>query len=453
MMLRVMNLIPFTLMFILYSLTPFSEARCPFQNPFWFIDKPYADNVYDEITGEMVANKIRVIWGRLENFQCIDYFKIEYFHRQTKLDPTSSQSLLKATDRIDRGKRYFDIENVIPCTEYYFKVVAAEDWSDTVREDFMVYSEMAVFTVKYTPRFIAPPRFKEKRRIVFKPQPPPPNDVQDVATVDAIGETDVHSEEILVPKEEIFYNIRWRLKDIDYPICLNHFELHYLDMFDFNSTKFLRSVIQPFKRPKFLVQIQSIEFGAECDFDVQLIFKMYGIHRQATTLYWTPPPCVFTTTTVPPPTSSTLNYTAYFNDTDTADYNMQFENSNSSYSNESSSDYNFQDIEETNSYDMNANESSSNPVFSPTNTPIDEEKEATTRSYAEEMKATRAQIGLLKEDYEKNGWQDFTELKDSFFQSMKDFLIQMRDEDIEEGRDQMLFEDGKHTIFVNAKYY
>ena len=72
---------------------------------------------------------------------------------------------------------------------------------------------------------------------------------------------------------------------------------------------------------------------------------------------------------------------------------------------------------------------------------MDEDVISTTRSYAEEMKATRAQISSLKENYEKTGWQDFTVLKDSFFQSMKDFLQQMKAEDVEE--DRVLFEDGK----------
>ena len=48
---------------------------CPFQNPFWFYDKPVVVNVFDE-NGEMVANKMRVMWGRLENFRCVDYFQV-----------------------------------------------------------------------------------------------------------------------------------------------------------------------------------------------------------------------------------------------------------------------------------------------------------------------------------------------------------------------------------------
>ena len=49
---------------------------CPFQNPFWFYEKPVVVNVFDE-NGEMVANKMRVMWGRMENFKCVDYFQVK----------------------------------------------------------------------------------------------------------------------------------------------------------------------------------------------------------------------------------------------------------------------------------------------------------------------------------------------------------------------------------------
>ena len=51
---------------------------CPFQNPFWFYEKPVVVNVFDE-NGEMVANKMRVMWGRMENFKCVDYFQVISF--------------------------------------------------------------------------------------------------------------------------------------------------------------------------------------------------------------------------------------------------------------------------------------------------------------------------------------------------------------------------------------
>lgn len=53
----------------------FAEAGCPFQNPFWFVEKPDVLSVFDE-NGEQVPNKIRVVWGRMENFKCVDYFQV-----------------------------------------------------------------------------------------------------------------------------------------------------------------------------------------------------------------------------------------------------------------------------------------------------------------------------------------------------------------------------------------
>jgi hypothetical protein len=32
-------------------------------------------NVFDE-EGEMLPNKVRVMWGRMENFKCVDYFQV-----------------------------------------------------------------------------------------------------------------------------------------------------------------------------------------------------------------------------------------------------------------------------------------------------------------------------------------------------------------------------------------
>jgi hypothetical protein len=407
----------------------YSSGRCPFQNPFWFIDRPTADSVYDE-NGDMVANKIRVMWGKLENFKCIDYFQIEYFKRTS--DEANNQ-ILDITDKIDRSQRHHDIE-VIPCTEYYFKVVAAEDWNG-IREDFKVYSDTVRFTVKYTPRFNVLPRFREKRRMNFLPDPPP--SLQNEMNL---------QNEILEQKEEIFYNIRWRLKDVDYPLCLHHFELHFLDLMDpFNSTKFIRRVLKPFKRPKFLLQIQSVELGEECEFDVQFIFKMFGIHRQSSLTYWTPPPCVFTTTTLPPPTSSTSNYTDW-NGTDL----FSIENSNSSNYNISSMDYELNEIDDDEAFiEFNTNaKNQSTKVDSLTSLEVVDTIISTTRSYAEEMKATRAQISSLKKDYERIGWQDFSTLKDSFFESMKDFLTQMKAEDVEE--DRVLFEDGKNQSYLKC---
>ncbi len=60
----------------LSSLVKITHGGCPFQNPFWFVEKPVVVSVFDE-NGEMVANKIRVMWGRMENFKCVDYFQVK----------------------------------------------------------------------------------------------------------------------------------------------------------------------------------------------------------------------------------------------------------------------------------------------------------------------------------------------------------------------------------------
>lgn len=53
----------------------FVLGGCPFQNPFWFLEKPVVVNVYDE-NGDTLPNKVRVMWGSMENFKCVDYFQV-----------------------------------------------------------------------------------------------------------------------------------------------------------------------------------------------------------------------------------------------------------------------------------------------------------------------------------------------------------------------------------------
>ena len=53
------------------------RAGCPFQNPFWFVEKPMVVPVMDD-QGESLPNKVRIMWGRMENFKCVDYFQVHY---------------------------------------------------------------------------------------------------------------------------------------------------------------------------------------------------------------------------------------------------------------------------------------------------------------------------------------------------------------------------------------
>ena len=78
-------------LFTLHKILHYAEAGCPFQNPFWFVEKPAVASVFDE-NGEMVANKVRVIWGRMENFKCVDYFQVSFlkkFHPNKKIRNTN----------------------------------------------------------------------------------------------------------------------------------------------------------------------------------------------------------------------------------------------------------------------------------------------------------------------------------------------------------------------------
>ena len=77
------------------------------------------ENLLDE-EGRIRSNKVRVKWGALHNFKCVDYFLVEYFQKGD-----DSQKIV--TPRIERFKRYYDID-VDPCTEYAVKIVASEDY-------------------------------------------------------------------------------------------------------------------------------------------------------------------------------------------------------------------------------------------------------------------------------------------------------------------------------------
>ena len=338
------------LVFLLIYVIKYSSAGCPFQNPFWFYDKPVVVNVYDE-NGDMVANKIRLMWGRMENFKCVDYFQVEYFQR---LNPMETVDM---TQRINRHRRSVEIE-VVPCTEYFFKVIASEDWNG-MREDFKVFSEVVRFRVQYTPKFRTPPMIKERGRSQFRKPPPP---------VDSTGPPPT------TPKPEAFtIKVGWRLKDIDYPICLDYFELDYYDT-SFNSSKFLKPFKRPFVRQKFEFEIQSTE--VPCEPDMEFLLRVYGLSGKFSETYWTPPSCVVTT--IPPTTTEP-------------------------------------------------------PDASPKPGVVATVPASTAASVAEQMEALQAEndqlqakIDGLKQEYEKIGLQVFAAFKDTFFQSLEDFLLRRK---------------------------
>ena len=43
--------------------------------------------------GKMVPDRVRVSWGRLENFKCVDYFQIEYYEKDDRVCMISSTSI------------------------------------------------------------------------------------------------------------------------------------------------------------------------------------------------------------------------------------------------------------------------------------------------------------------------------------------------------------------------
>ena len=59
--------------------------------------------------GKMVPDRVRVSWGRLENFKCVDYFQVEYFQRK---NPAGT---VQMTPRINRHRRSVEIEGRLMC--------------------------------------------------------------------------------------------------------------------------------------------------------------------------------------------------------------------------------------------------------------------------------------------------------------------------------------------------
>ena len=83
-----------------------ADAGCPFQNPFWFVDRPKVEAVSGN-SGNSTSGflpRVRLMWGRIENFKCVDYFQVEYFQMK---DPVGTA---RRSSRIGRDRRSFEIE-------------------------------------------------------------------------------------------------------------------------------------------------------------------------------------------------------------------------------------------------------------------------------------------------------------------------------------------------------
>ena len=97
---------------------------------------------------------MRVTWGRVQNFKCVDYFQIESW---TEEDPEASFAV---SEKINRHRTSHDI-TIKPCRNYLFKIIASEDWRG-VRQDYRVASDSIKFRVDYAPKFIRAPVVTER---------------------------------------------------------------------------------------------------------------------------------------------------------------------------------------------------------------------------------------------------------------------------------------------------
>ena len=87
------------------------SGGCPFQNPFWFVDRPRVEAVTaargngdNATSGGGFLPRVRLMWGRIENFKCVDYFYVEYFQMK---DPAGTA---RRSSRIARDRRSLEIE-------------------------------------------------------------------------------------------------------------------------------------------------------------------------------------------------------------------------------------------------------------------------------------------------------------------------------------------------------
>jgi len=268
---------------------------CYDQSPFWFLSRPSVENLLDD-QGRILSNKVRVNWGNLHNFKCIDYFQVEYAQKD---DPNNKI----LTPRIDRFRRFYDID-VDPCTEYAVKVQASEDYQGR-RDDFKAVSGEVYHKVDYTPRFMSKPSIKElkirapgKRGRGRRTKREAFLDFQ--SDYSWMADEEVPEEEEEVP-EPVNIRVSWRLSQIDYPTCLDYFVLDYYDI-TYNESTFSRTIRRPFKN---VITIDINSESVPCDPEFRYILRVFGLTGDETTYSWTPPSCVLTT---PAPTTTLEPY-------------------------------------------------------------------------------------------------------------------------------------------------
>ena len=231
---------------------PFVSPICYDQSPFYFLGPPAVENLLDD-QGRIMSNKVRVKWGALHNFKCVDYFLVEYYeikHPEKKF----------VTERIERFKRFYDID-VDPCTEYAVKIIASEDYQGK-REDFKAVSSEVNHKVDYTPRFMTKPKVQELKIREKKGRK------KRYANYWQNDEPEVEVDE----PEPVMLRISWRLAQIDYPTCLDYFVLDYYDI-TYNESTFSRTIQRPFE-PRIQYDIHSD--SVPCDPEFRLLFPGYN---------------------------------------------------------------------------------------------------------------------------------------------------------------------------------
>jgi len=235
-----------------------------------------------------MSNKVRVKWGAMHNFKCVDYFQVEYYQK-------GDHSSKIMTPRIERFRRFYDID-VDPCTEYAVKVQASEDYQGR-RDDFKAVSGEVYHKVDYTPRFMSKPSVKELKIRAPKGRGRRSGYEWDWDKRTRGWQNDEEEVEEEAPPEPVMLRISWRLAQIDYPTCLDYFVLDYYDI-TYNESTFSRTIERPFK-PNIQYDIHSD--SVPCDPEFRYILRVFGLTGAETRMEWTPPSCVLTT---PAPTTT-----------------------------------------------------------------------------------------------------------------------------------------------------
>jgi len=250
-------------------------TSCPFQSPFYFVDPPELQPVFDEL-GNMIPDQVWIEFGQVMNRKCVDYFRVTYI----KKDKSGISEV--TSDRIDRNEMGSQM-TVVPCTQYTFRVAAYEEFHGTGRR-FKMLSNEVNFTLDYTPKFIKEPTVWEK---VASP-------LSRARKARGIHPYTTTTEP---PTTEPFLVIStvWDLTYIDFPICLDRVEFQYMNIEWDESTH-----TKVFDKPEGFMSFVVTNKQLPCNEEFIFIAKVFGVNGDYTNTTWYPPSCVSTT---PAPTT------------------------------------------------------------------------------------------------------------------------------------------------------